>query len=356
MGIKHRFVAAALVFAAPSYALALANAAVSVAAEVSGEGKDDAETGDKAYAAGDFKAALAAYGEGFSETQDPDFIWAIAKTQQALGKKAEAKALFSTYLKSGEKAHEAEASKESGVKVAATGAVRSAGGLGGALGGVVDTGSGAVATVVSGADNLKIALYQSLKVDVSDRVGANAEAKTAAESGDQAYAAGKFQEADKSYDQAYEKSEAAAALFAEGMADARAGDGAEARAELAGYLATGAKGAEADKAKEILLAVGGSLDTVAKVSISGKVSTEAKAEAQGGDKAFKAGQYVSAAKFYGDAFAKKSDSVALYGKGMAQYAEGDVTEAKATLQQYVASSGKVEFKAQAETTLKACGN
>ena len=89
------------------------------------------------------------------------------------------------------------------------------------------------------------------------------------------------------------------------------------------------------------------------MSVASKVAKEAKTEATNGDKAFKAGRFVEAAKFYGDAFAKKSDPASLYAKGMAQFAEGDVKEAAESFKGYLASGGKLEFKAQAEAALTA---
>jgi len=190
-----------------------------------------------------------------------------------------------------------------------------------------------------------------VKVDISEKLQAGAQA--AAEKGDSAYASGNYAEAQAAYDEAYAQSQQSLALFAEGMADAHAGKGSEARAELAGFLASGAKGEQANQARMMLLALGGSADLVKSVAVTGKVSKEAKAEAGQGDKAFKAGRFLDAVKFYGEAYARKSDSAALYAKGMAQYAEGDVKEAAATLKSYLSSSGKLEFKAQAEATLAA---
>jgi len=137
------------------------------------------------------------------------------------------------------------------------------------------------------------------------------------------------------------------------MANAHAGKGAEARAALSGFLATGPKGEHADQARQMLLAVGGHPALAKPVAIGGKVAKEAKDAASNGDKAFKSGRFVEAVKFYGEAYAKKNDAAALFAKGLAQYAEGDAKDAAESFKGYLASSGKLDFKAQAEAALTA---
>lgn len=333
---------AALTMALSTPALAAPKVQLTIAGEVEIAGKEEAAAGDKAFSEGDLKAALAAYGEGFADTKDPDFLYALAQTHKALGNKAEAKSLFESYLAgAGELKYRTEAATEAGVK-AGKGLV---GNTVNAVGGVVNTATGLVGGIAG-------SVYSAVKVNVADKMEAGA--KELAKKGDEAYAASKFAEAKVFYDQAYEKSQQGLALFAEGMANAQAGKGAEARAALAGFLANAPKGEQADQARQMLLAMGGAPQLMSKgVSIAAKIAKEAKAEATNGDKAFKAGRFMEAAKFYGEAFAKKADPAALYAKGMAQYAEGDAKEAAETFKAYLASGGKLEFKGQVEAALAA---
>jgi tetratricopeptide (TPR) repeat protein len=347
MSIKNQWtmgMALALGLASPAMAQK-AKVQISIQADVDAKGQAAASMGDKAFSTGDFGAALASYGEGFADTKDPDFLYAMGQAHKALGNKAEAKSLFESYLAGeGELKYRTEAATEAGVKLAkdAKGAV---GGALGAVGNVTKTALGAVAGIAG-------SVYSAVKINIADKLAAGA--KEAAKKGDEAYAAGKFAEAKAAYDQAYEQSQQSLALFAEGMSNAYAGHGANARGALAGYLATNPKGEQAEQAKRMLLAMGGSPQLFAKgVSVASKVAKEAKAEATQGDTAFKAGRFVDAAKFYGEAFAKKSDPAALYAKGMAQFAEGDVKEAAESFKSYLASSGKLDFKAQAEAALAA---
>jgi tetratricopeptide (TPR) repeat protein len=316
---------------------------ISIQGDVEVAGKEQAASGDKAFAAGDYRAALAAYGEGFADTKDPDFLYALAQANKALGSKAEAKSLFESYLAgAGELKYRSEAATEAGVKAA-----KDAGK--GLVGGVVNTVGGVANAAVGLVGGLAASVYTAVKVNVADKLAAGAQA--VAKKGDEAYAAGKYADAQAFYDQAYAQSQQGLALFAQGMADAQAGNGADARGELAGFLANAPKGEQADQARQMLLAVGGSTQLVKAVSIASKVAKEAKAEATNGDNAFKAGRFVDAAKFYGEAFAKKNEAVALYAKGLAQYAEGDVKEAAQSFKSYLASSGKLEFKSQVEAAL-----
>ncbi|HYI00256.1 tetratricopeptide repeat protein [Hyalangium sp.] len=339
---KQLTLGAALAMAWTTPALAGPKVQITISGDVEIAGKEEADAGDKAFSAGDLRAALAAYGEGFADTKDPDFLYALAQTHKSLGNKAEAKSLFESYLAgAGELKYRTEAATEAGVK-AGKGLV---GGVVGVVGGVANTAVGLVGGIAA-------SVYTAVKVNVADKMEAGA--KEVAKKGDEAYAAGKFAEAKAFYDQAYEKSQQGVALFAEGMANAQAGRGAEARAALAGFLASAPKGEQAEQARQMLLAMGGAPQMMAKgVSIGSKIAKEAKAEATSGDKAFKAGRFMEAAKFYGEAFAKKADPSALYAQGMAQYAEGDVKEAAETFKSYLASSGKLEFKAQVEAALAA---
>lgn len=321
---------------------------ISIQGDVEASGKELAIAGDKAFAAGDFRAALAAYGEGFADTKDPDFIYGLGQAQKALGNKAEAKSLFESYLAgAGELKYRGEAATEAGVKAGKDAGKGVVGGVVGAVGTVANT----TANVVGG---LAGSVYSAVKVNVADKLAAGAQA--VAKKGDEAYASGKFVEAKTFYDQAYEQSQQGLALFAEGMASAQAGNASEARAALSGFLATGPKGEQAEQARQMLLAMGGSPQLVKGVTIASKVAKEAKTEATNGDKAFKAGRFVDAAKFYGEAYAKKNEAAALYAKGLAQYAEGDVKEAAQSFKSYLSAGGNLEFKSQAEAALVASGS
>jgi tetratricopeptide (TPR) repeat protein len=336
---------AALALALSAPALAAPKLQLSIQGDVEIGGKEEATAGDKAFAAGDYRAALAAYGEGFADTKDPDFLYALGQANKALGNKAEAKSLFESYLAgSGELKYRGEAAAEAGVKLAKDTGKGLVGGVVGAVNGVAN----ATTSLVSG---LAGTVYSVVKVNVADKLEAGAQA--VAKKGDEAYSAGKFADAQAFYEQAYTQSQNAWALFAGGMADAQAGNGADARAELAGFLANAPKGEQADQARQMLLALGGSPALVKPVSIASKIAKEAKDEATNGDKAFKAGRFVEAAKFYGDAFAKKNDAAAIYAKGMAQYASGNVKEAAQSFKSYLAAGGKLEFKPQVEAALAA---
>lgn len=336
---------AALAMTLSTPALAGAKLQLSIEADVDASGKPQAVIGDKAFSAGDFRSALAAYGEGFARTKDPDFLYGLAQAHKALGDKPEAKSLFESYLAGpGELKHRTEAATEAGVKAAKdTGK--------GLVGGVVGVVGGATNAVVGVVGGIAGSVYTAVKVNVADKLSAAAQA--AAKKGDEAYAAGKFADAQAAYDQAYQQSQQPMALFAEGMADAQAGKGADARAELAGFLASAPKGEQADQARQMLLAVGGSTGLVQGVSIASKVAKEAKAEATNGDTAYKAGRFLDAAKSYGEAYAKKSDPAALYAKAAALYAEGNVKEAAENFKSYLASGGKLEFKNQVDAVLTA---
>ena len=79
-------------------AMASARLTLSIKVDASAKGTGRAAAGDMAYAAGDFAAALAAYGEGFAATRERAFIYAQARCHQALGHKDDATAMFRMYL------------------------------------------------------------------------------------------------------------------------------------------------------------------------------------------------------------------------------------------------------------------
>ena len=64
---------------------------------------------------------------------------------------------------------------------------------------------------------------------------------------------------------------------------------------------------------------------------------------------------LDAAKSYSAAYDKKKDAAVLYAKGMAQLYAGLTADAVTTLKAYLALSGKLEFKANAEAGLHAGG-
>ena len=322
-----------------------ASATVSIKADVEASGKARAATGDALYAKGEFEAALVAYGEGFAATRDAAFVYAMAQCHKALGHKNEAKAMFEMYLAASGQAtleYESQAKAELGI------AAESAKGTVGKLGGKVKkVAKKAVFTVKGG-------IYAAAEVSVSAKMKASAKAE--AKAADAAYASKKYGEAAKGYLVAYGKSQQSIALYAAAQAHAQAGNAVEARALLLGYLQTKPK-AYAAESKQLLLALGGSASGTVKVSVKAKASAKAKAQAGKGDKAFKAGQYVTAAKLYGEAHAKATgDAALLFAKGMAEYYAGAVAEARASLEAYLAASGKLEFEAQAKATLHASGS
>jgi len=330
---------------ASGQAHAKVQASLSIKADVSAAGKAKAAVGDAAYAKGEFEAALVAYGEGFAQTRDAAFIYAMAKCRKALGMTEEAKASFKMYVAaSGNTTLKYKADAEAEIGAKAEGAV---GAVGGTLGKVKDTTTKAVTTVGAG-------VYTAAKVSISASVKASAKAE--AKAADEAYAARKYDDAARSYLAAYAKSQQAIALYAAGQAHAQAGHAIEARALLTGYLASKPKGQTASDARSLLLALGGSTNAVAKVSVKAKVSAKAKVDAGKGDKAIKAGQYQSAIKAYADAYAKAQDTALLYAQGMAQYYAGLTSDAVVTLKAYLAATGNLEFKASAQATLRASGS
>jgi hypothetical protein len=323
---------------------ASANAVVSVSvtADVSPVGAATAAIGDKAYAAGDFHAALLAYGEGFAKTRDAVFIYAEAQCHAALSHKEEAEAMFKMYLAAAGKAklkYEAEAK-------AALGGAKSAGkALVGAVTGAADAVAGLAGFVGGG-------IYSALKLSIAAEVEAGAKAK--AEAADAAYAAAKWGEASKNYAEVFASAENPIALFAEAQAEAQVGHAAQARALLHGYLTAVAKGKHVEEAKQLMLAMGGgAVDISAKVAVKAKVAKELAADVNVADAAYKAGKFLSASKAYAAAYAKKAEPVLLYAKGMAEYNAGMLVDAQKDLKAYLAAGGNLDFKVDAEITVKA---
>lgn len=332
---------------APSSAHAAAAGAVAIQADVQVSAKAEAALGDKLYAAGDYVGALAAYGDGFVKAKDAAFIYAEAACHKAMGHKAEAEMMFKMYLSAG-----AEASlKYANEAKAALGGIKNTGkALLGGLTGAVTTTVGAVANV---AGTVVFGIFGALKVAVASEI--EAAGKIKAQAGDAAYAAAKFGEAAKAYGEAYTASESSVALFAQGSAEAQAGHSVEARALLTGYLEAQPKGKHADEARQLLLAIGGMGAEVPKIAMKAKAGAEAAAEAAKADAAYKAGRFLSAAKDYGAAFAKKAEPALLYAQGMAELGAGKVTEGRQHLTAYLKSGGQLEFKVSAEAALKASG-
>lgn len=315
-----------------------------IASHVSADVKAEASAGDKAFAEGNLQLALESYGEAYAKSQDEDLLVAIARVHAAAKRKGEAKQMYTAYLKSGsaELSHRAEAEGVAGKQKLQAEAKAGAKGVGGLVGGVANTVEGAVGATTG--------LLGSVKVDVSAEVKGEAQAK--AEEGDQAYSSGKFEAAASAYAQAYEKEQTAALLFARGMAEARAEDAVEARALLRAYLTAEPKGSHAAEAKASLLAMGGTGEALPKLNLKAKAKKEVKADVAKADSAYKAGDFLDAARIYGEAHGKASaDAALLYGKGMSLYASGQMKAAREALKAYLASQGKLEFKAQAEATL-----
>jgi tetratricopeptide (TPR) repeat protein len=349
-----RWCALALVLAgAPSGArgqgaqgAASASVKVSIQAEVKAGGKADAVTGDKLFASGDFAGALSAYGAGFAKTRDAAFVYAMAQCHKAMGHTAEAETMFKMYLAAGSGAtltFKAEAEAELGM------GAKAAGGRKGQAVGMAMKAKGKVVDLVGEAG---AGIYGTVKVSVAASVSASAKAE--AQAGDAAYAGGKWADAAKSWGVAYAKSQSVLLLYAQAQARAQAGQAIEARALLVGYLAAQPK-KFVKEAKALLLALGGSAETTVKVAVKGKVSKVAQASAGKADAAFKAGKYLDAAKLYGEAHAAAPDAALLYARGMAEYCAGLTAEASASLGAYLAAGGSLEFKVEAQATLRAAG-
>jgi tetratricopeptide (TPR) repeat protein len=316
------------------------SAQVTIQADVNAKAKAQAAAGDAAYAAGKFEAALAVYGEGFAQTRDAAFIYAIAQTHKAMGHKDEAKVMFETYLSaSGDAAAKYKANVEAELGIKAKSAATKL------VGGVKDT-----AKVVV---NTSTGIYSAAKVSLEASI--DAKAKAEAKAADTAYAAAKYEEASTQYLAAYAKSQSSVALYGAAQAKAQAGKGAEARGLLLGYIAAQPNGKYAKDSKALLLAIGGDAKMATKVTVKGKVDASAKAEATTGDAAFAAGKFSDAATAYAAAYAKKSDAALLYAKGVAQLYAGQTADAVTTLKAYLAAGGKLEFQASAEAHLRAGG-
>lgn len=328
-------------------ASAQASVSISIKADVNAKAQAEAAAGDAAFAAGKLEVALAAYGDGFAKTRDTAFIYAMAQCHKALGHKDEAKAMFQMYLGGSEKGafkFEAEAKGELGMTAKA--GKSAIGAVGGTLASAGKATVGVVGAVGGG-------VYGAVKVSVSASI--DAAGKASAKAGDEAYAAGKYEDAAKAYGEAFVKTQASAALYAHAQAQAQAGHAIEARGALAGYLAAQPSGSFAKDAKTLMLAIGGRADLATKIAVSAKVSADVKAQAVIADKAMASGKFLDAAKAYGDAYAKKSDAALLYAKGMAQFYAGATADAAASMKAYLAAGGNLEFKVSAEATLHASG-
>lgn len=367
MSIRLSAVLVALIAAAPlasaqptgGTATATADVRLSINAEVGAKGTGRAAAGDAAYAAGNFEAALALYGEGFAASRDSAFIYAQARCHQALGHKDEAKAMFKMYLAASGGAnlkYRSDAEAELGVKAKAT-----AGAATGAVGGLVGGAKTAVTSTVGAVADVGAGVYTSTKLTVATSVDASAKAE--AQAADTAYAAGKYEDAARGYLAAYATSQQPVALYAAAQAKAQAGHGVEARGLLAGYLAAQPKGGHASDARTLMLAIGGHAKLATKVSVSAKVHASARAQATAGDRAMAAGKFIVAAKAYEEATAASADAAArasstalLYARGMAQFYAGAAADARTSLKAYLAAGGKLEFKASAQATLRASGD
>lgn len=325
---------------------ASAAASVAVAVDVSAAGKAAAALGDKAYAAGDFRAALAAYGEAFAKTHDAAIIYAEAQCHNALEHKAEAEAMFKMYLAA---AGSAKLKYENEAKAALSGA-KSVGKK--VLGGITGVVTGTVGLVADLTLGIAGGIYGVLKLSIAAEL--EGAAKVKAEAADAAYAAAKWGDAAKNYGAAFFSSENPIALFAQAQAEAQAGNAAAARSLIAGYLQAGAKGKHVEEAKQLLLAMGGSAEVVAKLAVKAKVAKDIAADVDLGDVAYKAGKYLTASKAYAAAYAKKAEPVLLYAKGMAEFSAGQLVDARKDLSAYLAAGGKLDFKVSADVTLKAC--
>lgn len=323
-----------------------ASASVAVAVDVSAAGKAAAALGDKLYAAGDYKGALLAYGDGFAKTRDAAFIYASAQCHSALAHKDDAETMFKMYLAA---AGKTKLKYETEAKAALGGAK----GVGKAVvGGIVGAAKAVGGTVLDLTGFLAGGIYSALKVSIAAEIEAGAKAK--AEAADAAYAAAKYGEAAKSYAQVFASAENPVALFAQAQAEAQAGHAAEARALMNGYLTAVSKGKHVDEAKQLMLAMGGAASSAsATVAVKAKVAAELAASVNAADAAYKAGKFATAAKGYGEAYAKKAEPVLLYAKGMAEYNAGLLADAQKDLKAYLAAGGGLEFKTNAELALKA---
>ncbi len=317
---------------------AQASVKVSIKADVDAKAQAKAAAGDAAYAAGNFEAALAAYGEGFAQTRDASFIYAQAQCHKALGHTADAKLMFEMYLGAGSKAslkYKADVEAELTAKAK------------GALGTV----TGKVKDVAVKVTDVGAGVYGAVKVGIAGSM--NATASASAKAGDAAYASAKWSEASAKYLEAYAQSQQTVALYAAAQAKAQAGAGVEARGLLLGYLAAEPNGKYAKDAKTLLLAIGGHASAATKISVKAKVHADVKAQAELGDKAMASGKYLDAIKGYGDAYAKKSEAGLLYAKGVAQLYAGQTADAAASFKAYLAAGGNLEFKTSAEAHLRA---
>jgi tetratricopeptide (TPR) repeat protein len=325
---------ALLVPAMPVFAEGSATAKVSISLDVSVTAKVKAEAADKLYAAGDYKGAIKLYQEGYDTYKDAAFLYAKAQCEKALGQAADAKKDFDAYLALGTKVtlkYKAEA--ETGVKEVSSAVI-----------GVV----GGVATGVVGATKATLTFASSLSISANVSVEAQASAK----SGDDAYAAGKYQEAKKYYAEAAAKKPEPTFLYAEAQCELAAGHKSEAIGLLQGYLSAKGTLKYKKEAQASLKELKAKSKEKIKVSVAASVSATVKTEAKAADALAAAGDYAGAAKAYGELYAKSSsDAALLYAQGQCYRLAGDAAKAKETLNAYLAVSGKLKFKAEADAAV-----
>jgi predicted Zn-dependent protease len=250
--------------------------------------------------------------------------------------------MFEMYLGAGNQAsltYKAEAQAAIGAKADAAASAGT-----GAVGAVVGLGSKTIGAAKGAVADVGAGVYGAVKLSIAGSVSGGAKAK--AKAGDTAYAGKNYQQASASYLEAYAQSQQPVALYAAAQARAQAGDAITARVLLQGYVNAQPKGTYAKDANKLLLALGGSANASATAGLKTGVAA--------GDAAFRAGKYLDAAKAYGEAHAKaEANTTLLYARGMAELYAGNVAEARKDLQAYVAASGNLEFKVQAQATLRA---
>jgi len=161
--------------------------------------KVSAKAGDEAYAAKNYEVAAKSYLEAYAKSQETIALYAAAQARAQGGISADARGLLLGYL--------AAQPNGSYAKDART-----------------------LLLAIGGQANV------SAKLNVNAKV--SADAKASAQTGDKAFAAGKYADAAKAYGDAYAKKSDAALLYAKGVAQLYAGATADAAASLKAYLAT----------------------------------------------------------------------------------------------------------------------
>jgi tetratricopeptide (TPR) repeat protein len=330
--------------AAPALAQSGGSAKVSISAEVNITAQAQATLADKLYAAGDYKAALKAYAEGYASYKDAAFLYAKAQCEKALGAYADAKADFEAYLALSAKASlkfksEAEAGL-SASKKALEGGVSAAVG---AVGAVTGAAAGAVTGALSFAASLKISVEVSADVQVD------------AKSADEAYAKGSYADAERLYLAVYEKSAKPVLLYAAAQCELAQGHKAEAAGLLRGYLSASAKAKYKADAEKALKALGAASAAKVKIAVAASVDAKSKAEAKAADKLAAAGSYSEALKAYAALQAKAGHASLLYAQAQCYRMTGQIEKAKEYFGSYLKAEGKLTFKAEAEAGLKESG-